>query len=87
MPAEVPTRLLHAIPDTRLARLPGVGRLVPEEAPDQLAELILGHVTRQEAALAAAHAARAELAMATRPADGPAAGDLPSSMAPGDVDR
>ena len=87
VPAEVPTRLLHAIPDTRLARLPGVGRLAPEEAPDELADLILGHVVRIEAAAAAAQAARAELAMATRPREGVAAGDLPPDLASGDVDR
>lgn len=37
-------RLAEAIPGTRLVRLPGVGRLVPEEAPDTLATLILDFV-------------------------------------------
>ena len=37
----VPDRLVNAIPDARLVRLPNVGRLVPEEAPDRLAQLIL----------------------------------------------
>jgi pimeloyl-ACP methyl ester carboxylesterase len=39
----IPARLLHAIPGSRLARLPKVGRLVPEEAPDALARLIADH--------------------------------------------
>ena len=37
----IPERLVNAIPDSRLVRLPEVGRLVPEEAPEQLTELIL----------------------------------------------
>ena len=37
----LPERLLSAIPDCRLERLPGVGRLAPEEAPERLAELLL----------------------------------------------
>ena len=37
-------RLAETIPGTRLVRLPGVGRLVPEEAPDTLATLILDFV-------------------------------------------
>ena len=43
---EVPARLLHALAGSRLARLPRAGRLVPEEAPDVLADLILDHVAR-----------------------------------------
>lgn len=34
-------RLADTIPGSRLVRLPGVGRLVPEEAPEALATLIL----------------------------------------------
>jgi hypothetical protein len=34
-------RLAGTIPEARLARIPGVGRLIPEEAPDELTELIL----------------------------------------------
>jgi pimeloyl-ACP methyl ester carboxylesterase len=34
-------RLAGTIPDARLARIPGAGRLIPEEAPDELSELIL----------------------------------------------
>jgi pimeloyl-ACP methyl ester carboxylesterase len=40
----VAERLSATIPNARLVRLPGVGRLVPEEAPDQLAGLILDFV-------------------------------------------
>lgn len=36
----VADRLVSAIPGARLVRLPEVGRLVPEEAPDELATLI-----------------------------------------------
>jgi pimeloyl-ACP methyl ester carboxylesterase len=42
----VPARLVHAIPGLRLVRLPRVGRLVPEEAPEELTQLILEHVAR-----------------------------------------
>jgi pimeloyl-ACP methyl ester carboxylesterase len=38
---KIPDRLINAIPDARLVRLPSVGRLVPEEAPDELARMIL----------------------------------------------
>ncbi len=34
-------RLTDEIPGSRLVRLPGTGRLVPEEAPDTLTNLIL----------------------------------------------
>jgi pimeloyl-ACP methyl ester carboxylesterase len=34
-------RLADTIPGSRLVRLPGIGRLVPEEAPDTLANMIL----------------------------------------------
>ena len=37
-------RLADTIPGSRLVRLPGVGRLVPEEAPDTLANMILEFV-------------------------------------------
>ena len=33
--------LAGIIPEARIARIPGAGRLIPEEAPDELAELIL----------------------------------------------
>ena len=41
---DIPARLLHAIRGSRLARMPHVGRLVPEEAPDELAQLVLDHI-------------------------------------------
>ncbi len=40
----VAERLCAAIPDGRLIRLPGAGRLIPEEAPEQLAGLLLDFV-------------------------------------------
>ena len=39
--AKTAERLAGTIPDARLARVAGVGRLIPEEAPDELTELIL----------------------------------------------
>lgn len=36
-----PDRLVETIPGSRLVRLPGVGRLVPEEAPEALTSLLL----------------------------------------------
>jgi pimeloyl-ACP methyl ester carboxylesterase len=39
--AAVAESLATTIPGARLVRLPDVGRLVPEEAPDRLAELIV----------------------------------------------
>ena len=47
---EVAVRLAAAIPQSRLVRLPGVGRLVPEEAPDQLVGLILDVIEGRGAA-------------------------------------
>ncbi len=38
----VPDRLATAIPHSQLVRVPTSGRLVPEEEPDRLAELIIG---------------------------------------------
>lgn len=43
-------RLTHALPDGRLVRLPGVGRLVPEENPDQMASLLLDFMKRRAVA-------------------------------------
>ena len=37
-------RLADTIPGSRLVRLPGTGRLVPEEAPETLANMILEFV-------------------------------------------
>ncbi|HEX2781812.1 MAG TPA: alpha/beta hydrolase [Gemmatimonadaceae bacterium] len=41
LPMDVAERLAAAIGDCRLERIPGVGRLIPEEAADELAELII----------------------------------------------
>jgi pimeloyl-ACP methyl ester carboxylesterase len=38
---EIAQRLAAAIPGSRLLRLPGVGRLVPEEDPDQFVDAVL----------------------------------------------
>jgi pimeloyl-ACP methyl ester carboxylesterase len=57
---DVPARLLHAIRGSRLARLPNVGRLVPEESPEELAQLILDHVAVLPAASSAAVRATGE---------------------------
>jgi pimeloyl-ACP methyl ester carboxylesterase len=40
----VAERLSAAIPDSQLLRLPGVGRLIPEESPEQLAGLVLDFI-------------------------------------------
>jgi pimeloyl-ACP methyl ester carboxylesterase len=41
VPADFPQKLSDTIPGSRLVRLPGVGRLVPEEAPAELLNLLL----------------------------------------------
>lgn len=41
---DAPARLVDEIPGSRLTRLPGVARLVPEEAPETLASLILDFI-------------------------------------------
>ena len=46
---KLPDRLVNALPASTLERLPGVARLVPEEAPERLAALVLNFI---------AHAAR-----------------------------
>jgi pimeloyl-ACP methyl ester carboxylesterase len=43
-------RLANAIPDARLVRLAGVARLVPEENPEHLSELLLDFIKRRAAA-------------------------------------
>lgn len=43
----LPDRLTTAIRQSRLVRLPTAARLVPEEEPEQLAELILGFVSQR----------------------------------------
>jgi pimeloyl-ACP methyl ester carboxylesterase len=43
-------RLANAIPNARLVRLAGVARLVPEENPEHLSELLLDFIKRRAAA-------------------------------------
>src|SRR6266496_117037 len=43
-------RLVNTIPDARLVRLGGVARLVPEENPEHLSELLLDFIKRRAAA-------------------------------------
>ena len=47
---KLPDRLVNAIPDSRLSRVHGVARLVPEESPEQLCELLLGFIRAREQA-------------------------------------
>ena len=47
MPPEVPERLAREITNCRLVKMPGVGRLIPEEAPDELAHLLADFVNPQ----------------------------------------
>jgi pimeloyl-ACP methyl ester carboxylesterase len=49
----LPERILGAIPDSRLVRLPGVARLVPEETPDTLNRLLLDFMRARGAAVPA----------------------------------
>lgn len=48
--SKIADRLVNALPDGRLVRLPGVGRLVPEEAPERMAELLLEFMKRRAVA-------------------------------------
>ncbi|MEP6509909.1 MAG: alpha/beta hydrolase [Gemmatimonadales bacterium] len=43
-------RLVNELPDGRLVRMPGVGRLVPEENPEQLTDLVLEFMRRRAVA-------------------------------------
>ena len=43
-------RLVNALPDGRLVRLAGVGRLVPEENPEQMTSLLLDFMKRRAVA-------------------------------------
>lgn len=47
---KLPDRLVNALPDGRLVRLPGMGRLVPEENPEQMSELLLDFMRRRAVA-------------------------------------
>lgn len=43
-------RLVNELPDGRLVRIAGVGRLVPEESPEQLSDLLLDFIKRRAVA-------------------------------------
>jgi pimeloyl-ACP methyl ester carboxylesterase len=43
-------RLANAIPNARLVRLAGIARLVPEENPEHLSELLLEFIKKRAAA-------------------------------------
>ncbi len=45
--AKVPDRLANAIPEARLVTIPGVARLVPEENPEYLTDLILDFIKKR----------------------------------------
>jgi pimeloyl-ACP methyl ester carboxylesterase len=47
---KVADRLANELPDGRLTRLPSVGRLVPEESPEQLNQLLLDFMRRRAVA-------------------------------------
>lgn len=47
---KVADRLVNALPDGRLVKLAGVARLVPEEAPERMSELLLEFMRRRAAA-------------------------------------
>ena len=47
---KVADRLVNALPDGRLVRLPGIGRLVPEETPERMNQLILEFMKRRAVA-------------------------------------
>jgi pimeloyl-ACP methyl ester carboxylesterase len=48
--SKMPDRLVNALPDGRLVRIPGVGRLVPEENPEQMSTLLLDFMRRRAVA-------------------------------------
>jgi len=48
--ARIADKLISALPDGRLVRLPGVGRLLPEENPERLNELLLEFMKRRAVA-------------------------------------
>ncbi len=48
--SKVADRLINELPDSRLVRLAGVGRLVPEENAEYLVELLLDFIRRRAAA-------------------------------------
>jgi pimeloyl-ACP methyl ester carboxylesterase len=48
--ARLADRLVNALPDGRLVRLPGVARLIPEENPERMNELLLDFMKRRAVA-------------------------------------
>jgi pimeloyl-ACP methyl ester carboxylesterase len=48
--AKMADRLVNALPDGRLVRLAGIGRLVPEENPEQMTSLLLDFMKRRAVA-------------------------------------
>jgi len=48
--SKIADRLASALPDGRLVRVPGVGRLLPEENPERLNELLLDFMRRRAVA-------------------------------------
>ena len=48
--AKIADKLASALPDGRLVRVPGVGRLLPEESPERLNELLLDFMRRRAVA-------------------------------------
>ncbi len=48
--SRIAEKLTTALPDGRLVRLPGVGRLLPEENPDYLIELLMDFMKRRAVA-------------------------------------
>ena len=48
--SRIADKLTNALPDGRLVRLPGVGRLLPEENPDYLIELLMDFMKRRAVA-------------------------------------
>lgn len=48
--SKLPDKLANTIPNVRLVKLPGVARLVPEESPEHLTELILDFIKKRAAA-------------------------------------
>jgi len=48
--APIAEKLTSALPDGRLVRMPGVARLLPEENPDRLLELLLDFMRKRAVA-------------------------------------
>ena len=48
--AKIGERLVNALPDGRLVRLQGVGRLIPEENPERMSELLLDFMKKRAVA-------------------------------------